>query len=29
MLLLEPVPIAQRPFVEVTPSWAVCDGFRG
>jgi hypothetical protein len=27
LLLLEPGSIAQRPFVEVTPSYAVCDGF--
>ncbi len=27
MLLLEAGSISQRPFVEVTPSYAVCDGF--
>ena len=29
MLLFEPGSISQRPFVEVTPSYAVCDGFTG
>lgn len=29
MLLLEAGSISQRPFVEVTPSYAVCDGFAG
>src|SRR5580704_11985099 len=27
LLLLEPGSISQRPFVEITPSYAVCDGF--
>ena len=27
MLLFEPGSISQRPFVEVTPSYAVCEGF--
>src|SRR5580704_6713836 len=29
LLLLEPGSIAQRPFVEVTPSYAVLEGFSG
>jgi hypothetical protein len=29
MLLFEAGSISQRPFVEVTPSYAVCDGFAG
>lgn len=29
LLLLEPGSVAQRPFVEVTPSYAVLDGFSG